>query len=34
MRELRVGLLPLYVKFYDDVLPDLAAQVAPFVEHV
>ncbi|MBI5820346.1 MAG: hypothetical protein HZA88_15370 [Verrucomicrobia bacterium] len=34
MKRPKVGLLPLYLKFYDGVLPDLAAQVAPFVEHV
>lgn len=34
MKNPKVGLLPLYLKFYDDVLPDLAAQVAPFVQRV
>jgi len=34
MNKLKVGLLPLYVKFYDEVLPDLAAQVAPFVNRI
>ncbi|MCX6894059.1 MAG: hypothetical protein NTZ16_00810 [Verrucomicrobia bacterium] len=34
MNQLKVGLLPLYVKFYDEVLPDLAAKVEPFVGRV
>lgn len=34
MKKPKIGLLPLYLKFYDDVLPDLAAQVAPFVQRV
>jgi L-arabinose isomerase len=34
MKNPKVGLLPLYLKFYDDALPDLAAQVAPFVQRV
>ena len=34
MKRYKVGLLPLYVKLYDEVLPDLAARVAPFVGHV
>lgn len=34
MNQPKVGLLPLYVKFYDEVLPDLAAEVAPFVQRV
>ena len=34
MNTLKVGLLPLYVKLYDEVLPDLAAQVEPFVGRV
>ena len=34
MTTLKTGLLPLYVKFYDEVLPDLAAQVEPFVHRV
>lgn len=34
MKKPKIGLLPLYLKFYDDVLPNLAAQVAPFVQRV
>lgn len=34
MKKPKIGLLPLYLKFYDDVLPSLAAQVAPFVQRV
>lgn len=34
MKKPLVGLLPLYVKYYDEVLPDLAAQVEPFVHRV
>ncbi len=34
MNKLKVGLLPLYVRFYDEVLPDLAAKVEPFVGRV
>jgi L-arabinose isomerase len=34
MQQHKVGLLPLYLKFYDEVLPDLAAKVAPFVQRV
>ncbi|MCU0786397.1 MAG: hypothetical protein MUF81_20600, partial [Verrucomicrobia bacterium] len=34
MNQAKIGLLPLYVKFYDEVLPELAQQVAPFVGHV
>jgi len=34
MNKPKIGLLPLYVKFYDEVLPDLAAQVEPFVGRV
>ena len=34
MNKPKVGLLPLYLKFYDDVLPDLAARVALFVQRV
>jgi L-arabinose isomerase len=34
MKQPKVGLLPLYLKFYDEVLPSLAAQVAPFVQTV
>lgn len=34
MKKPKIGLLPLYLKFYDDVLPTLAAQVAPFVQRV
>ena len=34
MNQARIGLLPLYVKFYDEVLPELAQRVAPFVRHV
>ncbi|MCX6900439.1 MAG: hypothetical protein NT105_17300 [Verrucomicrobia bacterium] len=34
MKNPKVGLLPLYLKFYDDALPDLAAKVAPFVQRV
>lgn len=34
MNPPKVGLLPLYVKLYDDVLPALAAQVEPFVQQV
>jgi len=34
MKTPKVGLLPLYLKFYDEVLPNLAAQLAPFVQHV
>lgn len=30
MNPLRIGLLPLYLKFYDEVLPGLAAEVEPF----
>lgn len=29
-----VGLLPLYVRFYDEVLPDLLGQLEPFLERV
>jgi len=34
MKPLKIGLLPLYVRFYDEVLPDLAAKVEPLVGHV
>lgn len=34
MKPLKIGLLPLYVGFYDEVLPDLAAKVQPFVGRV
>lgn len=34
MNRPKAGLLPLYLKFYDDVLPDLVARVAPFVHRV
>lgn len=34
MNAPKIGLLPLYVKLYDEVLPDLAAQVEPFVGRV
>ncbi len=34
MNQPRVGLLPLYVKLYDEALPGLAARVEPFVERI
>jgi len=34
MNALKVGLLPLYVKYYDEVLPDLLARMNPFIERV
>ena len=34
MNQITVGLLPLYVKLYDEVLPDLAKQVEPFTGRV
>lgn len=34
MNRPSVGLLPLYLQFYDAVLPDLAKQLSPFVETV
>jgi L-arabinose isomerase len=34
MKNAKIGLLPLYVKFYDDVLPELAKQVEPFITTV
>jgi L-arabinose isomerase len=34
MNPAKVGLLPLYVKLYDDVLPTLAAQLEPFLQQV
>jgi L-arabinose isomerase len=34
MKTSKIGLLPLYVKFYDEVLPYLAGQVEPFVQRV
>ncbi len=34
MTVLKIGLLPLYVKLYDELLPGLAAQVEPFVHRV
>ena len=34
MNQITVGLLPLYVKLYDEVLPDLAKQVEPFAGRV
>ena len=34
MKPPKIGLLPLYVKLYDEVLPALAAQVEPFVHRV
>lgn len=34
MNALPIGLLPLYVKLYDEVLPDLLTQMAPFLERV
>jgi len=34
MKKITVGLLPLYVRFYDEVMPDLFAKVEPFAGHV
>jgi L-arabinose isomerase len=34
MNQPKIGLLPLYVKLYDEVLPDLAAKMEPFVGQV
>lgn len=34
MNQPKIGLLPLYVQLYDEVLPDLAAKMAPFVRQV
>ncbi len=34
MSQLSVGLLPLYVQFYDEVLPELIGQMEPFVQKV
>jgi len=34
MKPPKIGLLPLYVRLYDEVLPDLAAKMEPFVARV
>ncbi len=34
MTALKAGLLPLYVKFYDEVLPNLLARMDPFIDRV
>lgn len=34
MNSIRLGLLPLFLRFYDEVLPQLASNLEPFVDEV
>jgi L-arabinose isomerase len=34
LKKPKAGLLPLYIQFYDEVLPDLVAQAEPFIQRV